>query len=506
MQSPFVRVDAVATCSGCHQRFQIKVKDFHRLPAMAMAGAGALPLPVEADGSSAATPHEPSPSPQREASGGRDTAESSSGTRRSSPPSPSSSTGRSRSAGASASSSASSSSSSSSSAAQSAAAAPKRSRSREKGQRMSQRQDHAALIVLVSVLLLLAGGVGVWLWVHNIGGLGSTSTRGPEREPVDNTPPPVLDPSIPIASGERLTPATWQAVTPPMPASTTNPGPIQLTDERWVILSSDHIFFSARASAPEADAYADSTLKIWVVDKAEQRVAAAESTIPLIVGKVGQLVRVQIPLNLYEKQVEGRMEWRVIPGKKLDVVMPIEVPSVQVLGSRKFTTLLLTYRNAGNKPINTVQGVFTAVDDRDQPAVQWRARWQKNLAPGASAQIAAAVPLAASERVTEWQTQLTGTWTAPSSPTESAVEPAAAAVVPAAAAAKPVVPSSVAPPAPSAPSATPAPSAAPATRAAPALTPAAGPAAAPAAPAPATRSTAPPATPAPAPAAAPQKK
>lgn len=363
---------------------------------------------------------------------------------------------------------------------------------------MSQRQDHAALIVLVSVLLLLAGGVGVWLWVHNIGGLGNASTRGPEREPVDNTPPPVLDPSIPIASGERLTQAQWQAVTPPMPASTTNPGPIQLTDERWVILSSDHIFFSARASAPEAEAYADSTLKIWVVDKAEQRVAAAESTIPLIVGKVGQLVRVQIPLNLYEKQVEGRMEWRVIPGKKLDVAMPIEVPSVQVLGSRKFTMLLLTYRNTGNKPINTVQGVFTAVDDRDQPVVQWRARWQKNLAPGASAQIAAAVPLTASERVAEWQTELTGTWTAPSSTTESAVEPAA--VVPAAAAAKPVVPSSVAPPA------TPAPSAAPATRAAPASTPAA----APAAPAPATRNTAPPATPAPtpapAPAAAPQKK
>ncbi len=367
---------------------------------------------------------------------------------------------------------------------------------------MSRRQDHAALIVLVSVLLLLAGGVGVWLWVHNIGGLGGASTRGPEREPVDNSPPPVLDPSIPIASGERLTPATWQAVTPPMPASTTNPGPIQLTDERWVIISSDQIFFSARASAPEAEAYADSTLKIWVVDKAEHRVAAAESVIPIIVGKAGQMVRVQIPLDLYEKQVEGRMEWRVIPGKKLDVAMPIEVPSVQVLGSRKSTMLLLTYRNAGNKPVNTVQGTFTAVDERGQPAVQWRARWQKNLAPGASAQIAAAVPLTAAERMAEWQAELTGTWTVPSSPTETAVEPAAAVPVPAA---KPVVP---APAAPVAPPTAPAATAAPAPRAAPAPAPAAAPTAPAPAPAPASRNTPPSSTPAPAPApaAAPAKK
>jgi hypothetical protein len=288
---------------------------------------------------------------------------------------------------------------------------------------MSRRQDHAALVVLVIVFVLLAAGVGAWLWLQGGGRVGPT-TRGPEPEPVDNSPAPTIDPSVPIASGERLPPAPWQPVSPPTPASTTNPGPIQLTDERWVIISSDQIFFSARASAPETDSYIDSTLKIWVVDKAEHRVAAAESSVPLIVGKLGQMLRVQIPLELYEKQVEGRMEWRVVPGRKLDSPMPVEVTSAQVLGSRKFTTLLLTYRNAGPKPVNSFYGVLTALDERGQASVQWRIRWKKNLAPGATAQVAAAVPLATTERVAEWQTDLIGTWAVAPAPGEAASEPA----------------------------------------------------------------------------------
>lgn len=401
MRSPFVRIDAVATCPHCQHRYQVKAAHLHRAPVISalgpdetdplLLGVGQQEL---ANLRESASGHEARVSGVSAGSGSVGVASASAtaqanpdaplvpaNVRRSAPPTFATAT------------------------AASASPAPRPPQTKLKA---SDRSPATILmfIAIVLVVILAATGLG-WLMTHRdqeAGNLGASIQLK-------------FDPNTPVFVGDLQLPSGWRTVS--LPASAPDPpGPVQLTDE-GTILSGSGIGYGGKVITLSNDPYSLATVQFWLVDASNRRFSTAEMPVVLLTRRTPLLIRITVPQELNDRT--SRIESRVILGEKLENSIRLETQDLQVLGSQKSNSIRLRVRNPSSQNVNFLYGVLRGLDDQGRILYQWRIQNSRDLGANQVQEAVIAAPLEPGLNIARWETEFAGLFVNPDAATMSNV-------------------------------------------------------------------------------------
>ncbi len=214
---------------------------------------------------------------------------------------------------------------------------------------------------------------------------------------------------VPMLTAEAFAPAAWREVDEAATTLSPVPGPVNLTQEKWVrpAGATDQLLYTAQAVADGADVIALAWVQLSMIDD-EGRVFARASA-PLLHANQRAAVPVTVvtPLALRRRMAflvwESKVE-QLWPGAVL-----IEDAAIHSYGTGKRTLVRVKAFNPLAAPMKDATFVIGATDYDGRPLGQWRVRYSEPLGPRRSVEFTVLVPLTGDEVAVQWTVAGAGT-------------------------------------------------------------------------------------------------
>lgn len=212
-----------------------------------------------------------------------------------------------------------------------------------------------------------------------------------------------LDPELPIVTPVRLEEGEWETVDPSVPFAGRTPGlPIDVPSLRPVGEGMDTAI-EAEVVARGAGAVETATITLVLLGEDQRVIAESKSELALLMPQRPQTLRVPVPRQLFGRA--GDVEWDAEVGEVLTAAEPFRDQWVEPQHGRGGPTVKVTAYNPLERPIRRAIFVLRAYEhDADDRLVgSWAMQWTRTVQARQRIEFAAILPGIANPASLRWE-------------------------------------------------------------------------------------------------------
>lgn len=385
VNTPFVRIGAVAACESCRHRYLIDATHIKRLPSPArVAAGGGSDGPTTADRPQAGGIRGLSEMMQREAARERDSQFNDYDTI--APTSDRPRPGAAASPGP----------------PQPAAPPPTPAPSVAKQPTPTRHQKAIRswhLLAAAGALALAILGIGIWSINWDGLGTGSSATAEQQAETEQVYDGPMFQ-ARPLVESVMLGYSPWEQPNRPFQSLPQENPDIYVADDDLIPAGAGVIEYVGRVVSERTGVVLSGELIVSLVSP--QGTERARTTVPIALVSQDQsmLVHVPIPANLDPTMLHPA--WSITLGRVAESDQFIQDVTIDTQSVGADAMALITLGNDTGGPIDRVTLVITAWGDQAQPLRRWRVEWPMRLQPGQYIEFFTRTPVTPTWDIREW--------------------------------------------------------------------------------------------------------